>query len=280
MPTRKPRRTPKPARPLTVPIVDLETTQLRSLLGLEDDSGASAVLSELSRFLDHWASALVNIPNVGLRSDFISHAEPLAKRAESFWNVVMRADPALLSLAEYCGFVSVHALEAQLRGFGLTAEWIKLRKPTSIGIVTGCVAGLATITPAAGFVGPAAAMAMGAGGGLVCFAVTVFVKQRLKIDDSLDVFAVHGVGGIAGTLALSAAALPVLGGVGFAAGDGWLRQLGIQALGVAAAGLWSGAATYLIVKAIGAVTALRVGPQEEYEGLDISIHGERAYEYE
>ncbi len=128
MPTRKPRRTPKPARPLTVPIVDLETTQLRSLLGLEDDSGASAVLSELSRFLDHWASALVNIPNVGLRSDFISHAEPLAKRAESFWNVVMRADPALLSLAEYCGFVSVHALETQLRGFGLTAEWIKQEK--------------------------------------------------------------------------------------------------------------------------------------------------------
>jgi len=128
MPTRKPRHTPKPARRLTVPIVDLETRQLRSLLGLEDDSAASAVLSELSRFLDHWASELANIPNVGLRSDFISQAEPLAKRAESFWNVVMRADPALLSLAEYCGFVSVHTLGTQLRGFGRTAEWIKQEK--------------------------------------------------------------------------------------------------------------------------------------------------------
>jgi Amt family ammonium transporter len=160
------------------------------------------------------------------------------------------------------------------------AEWIKLKKPTSIGIVTGCVAGLATITPAAGYVSPAAAMAIGAGGGLVCFAVTVFVKQRLRVDDSLDVFAVHGIGGMAGSLAVAVAALPVLGGAGLAAQQGWLHQLGVQALAVVVAALWSGVATWLIVKAIGAVTALRVGAQEEFEGLDISIHGERAYEYE
>jgi Amt family ammonium transporter len=162
----------------------------------------------------------------------------------------------------------------------MTAEWVKLRKPTSIGVVTGCVAGLATITPAAGYVSPAAAMAIGAAGAIVCFWVTLFVKQRLAIDDSLDVFAVHGIGGMAGSLAVGIAALPLLGGTGLAAGGTWVHQLGVQAVGVIAAGLWSAVATAVIIKAIGAVTALRVGAQEEFEGLDISVHGERAYEYE
>lgn len=158
------------------------------------------------------------------------------------------------------------------------AEWFKIRKPTSIGIVTGCVAGLATVTPAAGFVGPGGGLAIGALGGLVCFQATLFVKQRLRIDDSLDVFAVHGVGGMLGSLLLSLFALPALGGAGLGESDPW-RQLGIQALAVAVTAAWSGLVTVGLTRVIGLVTPVRVDAEAEYEGLDIASHGERAYEY-
>jgi Amt family ammonium transporter len=161
-----------------------------------------------------------------------------------------------------------------------TLEWIKVRKPTSIGAVTGCVAGLATITPASGYVGPGGALIIGAAGGAICLYVTVFVKQRLVIDDSLDVFAVHGVGGMLGSLLVALFAVPALGGVGLAGGVGWMQQLGTQALVVAAVAAWSAFVTFVLVKAIGSVTQLRVGAQEEFDGLDLSTHGERAYEYE
>jgi Amt family ammonium transporter len=99
----------------------------------------------------------------------------------------------------------------------IAIEWIRSGKPTCIGIVTGCVAGLATITPAAGYVHPSAAILIGGLGGAICFFATVFVKQRLVIDDSLDVFAVHGVGGMLGSALLSVFAAAALGGVGFGA---------------------------------------------------------------
>ncbi|MEA1831679.1 ammonium transporter [Methylobacterium durans] len=159
------------------------------------------------------------------------------------------------------------------------AEWVKIRKPTSIGIVTGCIAGLATITPAAGFVSPAAALAIGTAGGLVCFYATLYVKHRLAIDDSLDVFAVHGVGGMLGSLLLAVFALPDLGGAGLGEGGTMLRQLGVQALAIAVTALWSCLVTYALTRMIGAITPLRVEAEAEYEGLDIASHGERAYEY-
>ena len=158
------------------------------------------------------------------------------------------------------------------------AEWVKIRKPTSIGIVTGCVAGLATITPAAGYVSPGAALVIGAAGGLVCFLITLYVKQRLLIDDSLDVFAVHGVGGMLGSLLLAVFALPELGGSGLSQG-GALGQLGIQALAIVVTALWSGLVTFGLTRLLGAVTPLRVDAEAEYEGLDLASHGERAYEY-
>lgn len=161
----------------------------------------------------------------------------------------------------------------------IAIEWIKIGKPTSIGIVTGCVAGLATITPAAGYVGVAGAMAIGGLGGIVCFSATLFVKQRLRIDDSLDVFAVHGVGGMLGSLLLSAFALPGLGGHGLAEGMGWPSQLGVQALAVTATAAWSAAVTLLLAWGLDALTGLRVGAEEEYDGLDLATHGERAYDY-
>jgi Amt family ammonium transporter len=160
-------------------------------------------------------------------------------------------------------------------------EWRKIQKPTCVGIVTGCVAGLATVTPASGYVGPMGAILLGAAGGAVCYAVTVFVKQRLRIDDSLDVFAVHGVGGMLGSVLVSVLALQHLGGVGLSGGAGtWPRQLGVQLLAVAVVALWSGLATFALAKAAGALAGgMRVEQQEEYDGLDLAAHGERAYDY-
>ncbi|WP_448189441.1 ammonium transporter [Azospirillum sp. sgz301742] len=157
-------------------------------------------------------------------------------------------------------------------------EWVKLGKPTSVGLVTGCVAGLATITPAAGYVGPGGAIVIGALGGVVCFQCVMFVKHRLLIDDSLDVFAVHGVGGMLGSLLLAVFALPALGGNGLAEGMSWTGQLGVQALAVGVTAAWSGVVTWGIVKAVNIAIARRVSAEEEYEGLDLVTHGERAYE--
>jgi Amt family ammonium transporter len=159
----------------------------------------------------------------------------------------------------------------------MSVEWLRIGKPTSVGIVTGAVAGLATITPASGYVGPGGAILIGLAAGLVCFAATLTIKQRYKIDDSLDVFAVHGVGGMLGSLLLAIFALPALGGVGLAMP--WSRQLGLQALAVAATALWSAVATYALVKLVGFVTSPRVGAESEYDGLDLASHGESAYDH-
>jgi Amt family ammonium transporter len=161
----------------------------------------------------------------------------------------------------------------------IALEWVKIGKPTSIGIVTGCVAGLATITPASGYVGPAGAIFIGAAAGALCFYAVLFVKQRLLIDDSLDVFAVHGIGGILGSLLLSVFALSALGGVGLAEGMSAGKQFGVQLLAVAVTAVWSAAATWIIVKVLSATVGLRAGQEAEYDGLDLALHGERAYDY-
>jgi Amt family ammonium transporter len=161
----------------------------------------------------------------------------------------------------------------------LAVEWVKVRKPTSIGIVTGCVAGLATITPASGFVGPMGAIAIGIAGGTVCFCATNLLKQRLRVDDTLDVFAVHGVGGMLGSLLVALFAAPQLGGVGYAAGMSLPTQIEAQLLGIAAAALWSGGATYALARLLGLAVPLRVKAEDEYDGLDLAAHGERAYDH-
>jgi len=175
--------------------------------------------------------------------------------------------------------LATHLAAASAAVTWIVIERIRIGKATSIGIVTGAVAGLATITPASGYVSPAGAMAIGVAGGFVCFFATLLIKHRLRVDDSLDVFAVHGVGGMLGSLLLAGFALPALGGVGLANGMDFTSQLTIQALAVGLTALWSGGATFLIVKLIGAFTGLRVSAEEEYEGLDLSMHGERAYDF-
>jgi Amt family ammonium transporter len=160
----------------------------------------------------------------------------------------------------------------------ITIERVLLDKPTSVGIVTGCVAGLATMTPASGYVGPVGAAAMGAAGGAVCFFATGFIKKRIEIDDSLDVFAVHGVGGILGSLAVALFALPALGGGGFGYELSGMAQFRAQAIGVGAAIVWSALCTFVVIKLLAATVGLKLSVDEQREGLDLVIHGERAYD--
>ena len=157
------------------------------------------------------------------------------------------------------------------------AEWIKYSKPSVLGIVTGMVAGLGTITPASGFVGPIGALIIGASAGLICFLATNFIKRTLKIDDSLDVFPVHGVGGILGTLLAGVLVAKQFGGAGLAEGMTIGSQLGVQAIAVVAVLAWTAIATFIILKVIQMVIGLRVDEQEETEGLDISQHEETGY---
>jgi len=157
-------------------------------------------------------------------------------------------------------------------------EWIKYGKPSLVGAVTGMVAGLASITPASGFVGPIGALIIGLVGGYVCQWVTAYLKQVRHIDDSLDVFAVHGVGGVLGTLLTAFLALETLGGLGIAVESGAFAQFGVQLLGVVAVGAWSAVLTYGIIKLVGGLVPLRVSEVVELEGLDVNIHGERAYD--
>jgi Amt family ammonium transporter len=161
----------------------------------------------------------------------------------------------------------------------MAIEWIKGGKPTIVGIATGMVAGLATITPAAGSVGPEGALLIGLMAGSICFYATQAVKGVFGIDDSLDVFPVHGVGGIIGIIMVSF--LGVQGGfLGSSAGEEWvpMEQLMIQLKGIVVIGLWTAIASWVILKFIGSFTSLRVTEEEEYEGLDVVEHEERGYD--
>jgi Amt family ammonium transporter len=156
-------------------------------------------------------------------------------------------------------------------------ELMKYRKASLVGAVTGMVAGLATITPASGSVGPIGGLVLGLAGGIVCFTITQFVKQRLKIDDSLDVFAVHGIGGALGTLLAAIFVSAALGGAGLAEGMDTGSQLGVQALGVVVVAIWSGVLTFVIATVLKMFVPFRVKLETEVQGLDLAMHGERGY---
>lgn len=157
-------------------------------------------------------------------------------------------------------------------------ERLKIGKPTSIGIVTGAVAGLATITPTAGYVGPMGAIFLGLLGSTTCFYTVQLIKQTLAIDDSLDVFAVHGVGGMVGSLLFPIFILPALGGAGFEDGNGLASQLAAQAIGVTTVAAWTALMTWLICFVSSTVAPMRVDEEAEHDGLDLSSHGERGWE--
>ncbi len=158
----------------------------------------------------------------------------------------------------------------------MTIEWLRFGKPSVLGIVTGMVAGLGTITPASGFVGPVGGLVIGMTAGFVCFYATQYVKRRLKIDDSLDVFPVHGIGGIFGSILTGVFAAESFGGLGL--GDVSIsEQVGVQALAVVVTIIWSAVFSYVILKVLDSLIGLRVTAEEETEGLDITQHEETGY---
>ncbi len=156
-------------------------------------------------------------------------------------------------------------------------EWKRFGKPSVLGIVTGMVAGLGTITPASGFVGPFGALFIGVTAGFVCFYATQYVKRSLKIDDSLDVFPVHGVGGITGSLLTGVFAAAGLGGLGLPEGVTIMHQVSVQALAIVVTIVWSAVFSYMILKGLDAMIGLRVTADEEVQGLDQVLHEETGY---
>ena len=163
----------------------------------------------------------------------------------------------------------------------MAIEWIKSGKATMIGIATGMVAGLATITPASGTVGPAGALLIGLMAGIICFYATQAVKSYFKIDDSLDVFPVHGVGGMLGTLlagVFASDALGVFSGQGYNEGINMVSQVSVQLVGIIATFAYTAILSYILLKLVDKLLVLRVDEEDEVRGLDLVEHDERGYD--
>jgi len=159
----------------------------------------------------------------------------------------------------------------------MVCEWVRYRKPSALGLATGMVAGLGTITPASGFVGPMGALAIGAAAGVLCFFATSYMKQALKVDDSLDVFPVHGVGGALGTILTGVFVASAFGGNGYPEKVTMGDQVQVQVIGVLAVAAWSAMVTWVLLKVSDAVVGMRVQSDEETEGLDTVLHNEKGY---
>jgi Amt family ammonium transporter len=163
----------------------------------------------------------------------------------------------------------------------MSMEWIKHGKPSVLGIVTGMVAGLGTITPASGFVGPGGALVIGLSAGVICYYATQAIKQRWKIDDSLDVFPVHGVGGILGTFyagIFASDALGVFSGQGYNEGMNMMSQVQVQIVGIASTFVYTGIVTFILLKLVDKMLVLRIDEESETSGLDLVEHNERGYD--
>ena len=163
----------------------------------------------------------------------------------------------------------------------MSMEWIKHGKPSVLGIVTGMVAGLGTITPASGFVGPGGALVIGFSAGIICYYATQAIKQRWKIDDSLDVFPVHGVGGMLGTLyagIFASDALGVFSGQGYNEGMNMMSQVQVQIVGIASTFVYTGIVTFILLKLVDKMLVLRIDEESETSGLDLVEHNERGYD--
>jgi ammonium transporter, Amt family len=165
----------------------------------------------------------------------------------------------------------------------MAIEWVRYGKPSVLGVATGLVAGLATITPASGYVGPGGALVIGFTAGGICFVATHYMKRALRVDDSLDVFPVHGVGGMTGTLlagVFASTGLGVFSGQGYASADVTMGgQLWVQVQGILAVAAYTGVVTFVLLKAIDFLTGLRVAPEAETMGLDTAEHNESGYNY-
>jgi Amt family ammonium transporter len=159
----------------------------------------------------------------------------------------------------------------------MVCEWIRYDKPSVLGVVTGMVAGLGTITPASGFVGPIGALLIGGTAGIACFFATNYMKRKLGVDDSLDVAPVHGLGGVIGTTLTGVFAAAAFGGVGYPDNVTMGDQVLVQLTGVLATAAWSGIGTWIVLKVTDTLVGMRVSAEEESEGLDTVLHNEKGY---
>ena len=176
--------------------------------------------------------------------------------------------------------INTHVAASMAALVWLAIERFSVGKPTSVGFATGAIAGLATVTPAAGFISPGAAILFGSAGALACYPMIQVIKKKLAIDDALDVFAVHGVGGIMGSMLLAIFLSPSLGGTGYADGATMLSQFAAQGVGVGVVALWSAVGSAVLALLVSLVVPMRVGEDDEREGLDLASHGERAWEFD
>ncbi len=254
-------------------------------MGLLDFAGGTVV------HITAGVAALVTAMVIGKRRDFGVHMLPPH-------NLTMTVIGAGMLWVGWFGFNGGSALAADgnaamamlvthisaAAGAGIWAaiEWLRHGKPSVLGIVTGMVAGLGTITPASGFVGPAGTLIIGLTAGVVCYSATQFIKVTLKLDDSLDVFPVHGVGGIIGTFMagiFASSSLGVFSGQGYAEGMNMGSQIMVQLTGIGATLVYTAVMTYIILKVVDMFVSLRVARDEETEGLDLVSHDERGYDF-
>jgi Amt family ammonium transporter len=253
-------------------------------MGLIDFAGGTVV------HITAGVAALVLALMIGQRKDFLQSASLPHNLTMSFTGAAMlwvgwfgfNAGSALAAdgAAGMALFVT-HISAATGALSWMVIEWIKFGKPSGLGAITGMVAGLATITPASGSVGPAGALVVGLAGGVICYFATTYLKQRMKIDDSLDVFPVHGVGGMVGTFLagiMVSANLGIFSGNGLAEGMTIGSQTGVQVVGILATGIYTAIATFILVKVVGAITSgIRVTDEQEQMGCDITDHDEKGY---
>ena len=254
-------------------------------MGLLDFAGGTVV------HITAGVAALVAAIVIGQRRDFGVHMLPPH-------NLTMTVIGAGMLWVGWFGFNGGSALAADgnaamamlvthisaAAGAGIWAaiEWLRHGKPSVLGVVTGMVAGLGTITPASGFVGPAGALLIGLTAGVICYSATQFIKVTLKLDDSLDVFPVHGVGGIIGTFMagiFASSSLGVFSGQGYAEGMNMSSQIMVQLTGIGATLVYTAVMTYIILKVVDRFVSLRVARDEETEGLDLVSHDERGYDF-
>lgn len=247
-------------------------------LGFMDFAGGSVV------HINAGVAAVVAAVYIGRRRGFPETAMPphnmtLTVAGASFlwvgWFGFNAGSALAAGTSAGMAMVVTHIAAAAASMAWMACEWIRYGKPSVLGIVTGMVAGLGTITPASGYVGPVGGLIIGISAGVICYFATQFMKRALKIDDSLDVFPVHGVGGALGTLLTAVFAAESLGGLGLETSIS--AQLATQFTGVIATVVWCGAITLLILFLIDKVLGVRVTPDQETEGLDVTEHNERGY---
>ena len=254
-------------------------------LGLQDFAGGSVV------HITAGVAALIAATSMGGRRGFGSTAMPPH-------NLTMTVTGAGMLWVGWFGFNAGSAVAADSSAAmamlvthlsaacgslaWMTMEWLRHGKPSVLGIVTGMVAGLGTITPASGSVGPAGAVVIGLSAGVICYFATITLKNRLNIDDSLDVFPVHGVGGMLGLFMAGIFCSPALGifsGNGFSDGVSTIGgQLGIQLTGIAATFVYTAIVSWVLLRVVNAIVTVRVDQEDETAGLDIVLHDERGYD--